>query len=250
MVLNVPGRRGNSLTMVHGSCWPKSGEVDGLLLGGDGFGGDLSVEKGIGGEEGREESVHTAVVVAVGLVGGLEDGGVVEGFVSTHPVAEGVADEDLFDAFALGELGDQVEGVGDGAIEGGVAGIDDFAGGVDGFAVFVFAVEADVVIHLEGEAEGVHFLMTAPAVFLAGDTHAGAEGGPGFVRELGVDGDGDVGHAAAEKALLNPEAAVDGVVVHGIGLGDEPGGVGENAEALAFGGGGEFALGFEGAFSK
>ena len=183
-------------------------------------------------------------------MGGLEDGAIVEGFVAAHPVAEGVADEDLFDAFALGEFGDEVEGVGDGAVEGGVAGVDDFAGGVDGFAVLGFAVEADVAIHLEGEAEGVHFFVAAPAVFFASDTHAGAEGGVGFVRELGVDGDGDIRDAAAEEALLNPEAAVDGGVVHGIGLGDEPGGMSENAEALAFGGGGEFALGFEGAFSK
>ena len=104
-----------------------------------------------------------------------------EGFVAAHPVTEGVADEDLFDAFAFGELGDQVEGIGDGAVEGGVAGVDNFARGVDGFAVFELAVETDVIIHLEGEAEGIHFLVAAPAICFARDAHARAEGGVGFV---------------------------------------------------------------------
>ena len=43
---------------------------------------------------------------------------------------------------------------------------------------------------------------------------------------------------------------MDGVVVHGIGLGDEPGGVSEDAEALAFGRGGQFAFRLEGAFAE
>ena len=41
-------------------------------------------------------------------MGRLQNGGVVEGFIATHPEAEGMADKDLFDAFAFGELPDHV----------------------------------------------------------------------------------------------------------------------------------------------
>ena len=117
----------------------------------------LSIEERVGGDETGDEGVHAAAAVAVGFVGGLEDRGVVEGFVAAHPVAEGVADEDLFDAFALGKLADHIEGIGDRTVEIGIAGVDDFAGGIDGFASFDLAVETDVVIHLEREDRGDPF---------------------------------------------------------------------------------------------
>ena len=112
---------------------------------------------------------------------GLQGGSVVEGFIAAHPVAESMTNEDLLNAFALGELRDEVESVGDRSVKSGVAGVDDFARGIDRFAELEFAEEADMVIHLEGKAERVHFLVAAPTVFLASDAHAGAQGGAGFV---------------------------------------------------------------------
>ena len=55
----------------------------------------LAVEKRIRSDEGCDERLHAAAVVAIGFVGGLQNGGIVEGFVASHPEAEGVADEDL-----------------------------------------------------------------------------------------------------------------------------------------------------------
>jgi hypothetical protein len=66
----------------------------------------------------------------------LQDGGVVDCFVAAHPEAEGVADEDLLGAFTFRELLNHLDGVGDFAVDGGVAGIDDLARGVDGFVEF------------------------------------------------------------------------------------------------------------------
>ncbi len=116
-------------------------------------------------------------------MGRLQNGGVVEGFIATHPEAEGMADKDLFDAFAFGELPDHVDCVLYGAIEIGVARIDDLARGVDGLVKFGRPEQAGVVVHLKGEAEGVHLLMTGPAVFLSCDAHALAKGGLGLVRQ-------------------------------------------------------------------
>lgn len=100
-----------------------------------------------------------------------------------------------------------------------------------------------MIILFEGQAERVHLLMAAPAFFFAGDAHSVAEGGLGLGGQFGVHGDGDVGHGVTEEALANPAAAGDGVVVHGVGVGNEPDGVCEDAEAVVRVHGGD---GFEG----
>lgn len=52
----------------------------------------MAIKKRVRGKEGGSENFHAAVVVAADVAGGLEDGGVVDGFVAPHPEAEGVAD--------------------------------------------------------------------------------------------------------------------------------------------------------------
>ena len=93
-----------------------------------------------------------------------------------------------------------------------------------------------MVIPFKREAERVHFLVAAPAVFFTRDSHAGAEGSAGFVRELSVDRDWDIRYAAAEEAFANPEATMNRVIIHGVGLGGEPRGMSQDSEALTFGG--------------
>ena len=88
-------------------------------------------------------------------MGRLQNGGVVEGFIATHPEAEGMADKDLFDAFAFGELPDHVDRIVYGAIEIGVARIDDLARGVDGLVKFGRPEQAGVVLHLRSEERRV-----------------------------------------------------------------------------------------------
>ena len=55
----------------------------------------FTIEERIGSEERNHEGAEAAAVFEVGLVGGNENGGVVEGFVSSHPVAEGVTHKGL-----------------------------------------------------------------------------------------------------------------------------------------------------------
>jgi len=84
-----------------------------------------SVEKCVGREKRDDQGIHAAAVFAVGFVSCLQDGGVVDCFVATHPEAEGVADEDLLDSFAVSQSVDQLQGVAYLAVECGVTGVDD-----------------------------------------------------------------------------------------------------------------------------
>lgn len=161
----------------------------------------------------------------------MKGGGIAQGFVATEVEAEGVADEDLLDAFGGGEVFEKLEGVGDlGLIERRIAGAVDEAGGVDGLLLFVVSEVAVVSELFEGEAEGVHLFVAAPAFLCAGGgVKSGAEGEGFAFGNAGIDADGDVGNRAAEEVIENPLAATDGVVVEVSRPGDEPGGVGENA---------------------
>ena len=71
----------------------------------------LPEEKGIRRDQCRDQGLEASAVVAVGPVGGLEDGGVIEGFVAAHPKAEGMADKDLLHSLAGSESLDHLERV-------------------------------------------------------------------------------------------------------------------------------------------
>ena len=70
----------------------------------------------------------------------LENRRIIEGFVAAHPETEGMADEDLFGAFAFRDFPNHFNGVGDFSIKCGIAGIDDLARSVDGFVEFQFPI--------------------------------------------------------------------------------------------------------------
>ena len=81
-----------------------------------------SKKKRIRGHECDEGFFETAVGFDVGLVHRHERGGVVEGFVAAHEVAENVTDEDLSHTFAFGEFVHQFDRALDRAIERRIAG--------------------------------------------------------------------------------------------------------------------------------
>ena len=58
----------------------------------------FAIEKGVAGEQGKDELLYAAAALDVGLVGAAQGGCVAECFVAAHEVAKGVAHEDLADA--------------------------------------------------------------------------------------------------------------------------------------------------------
>ncbi|MFT7301713.1 MAG: hypothetical protein ACI8UZ_000548 [Akkermansiaceae bacterium] len=219
----------------------------------------LAVEEGIGGEEGEDDGVEAAATFNVSGVGVDEGFGIGEEFITAHEVAKGVADDGLADAGGLAEAVGEVEGVCDFAIESGVVGSFEKALGIDGesfvgvaeidvigcfvgaffeevvgvFERLLGAEAAEVIEHFEGVAERVHAFVAAPAVFLFGNAgEAITEGHVVVFWNDSFHGDGDFGDGAGEEFFADPLAADDGVGLGVLGVGDEPGGVGEHAFAV------------------
>ena len=85
---------------------------------------------------------------------------------------------------------------------------------------------------LERQTERIHRLMAVPAIRLAGDAHAVAEGLVRLVGQHRVDGDGDFGNRSPQQAFADPPATVNGVVVEVARVGHEPGGMRQQPQAM------------------
>ena len=64
----------------------------------------FSIKECIRVEQGDKEGFHASSVFTIGLVGSLQDGGIVEGLVAAHPKAKGMSDKYLFNALAGSKL--------------------------------------------------------------------------------------------------------------------------------------------------
>ena len=121
---------------------------------------NLAVKKGIGGEQRCQQGFHAPSVVLVGEVGLLENWGIVDGLVTSHPVTENMANENLLDAFTPGQFLNHVNGIGNRPIYSGITAEKNFATGIDWFSLFLFTKDAELIIHFERQAERIHFRGT------------------------------------------------------------------------------------------
>lgn len=216
----------------------------------------FAVEEGIGGEEGEDDGIEATTTFEISHIGVDQCFGIGKEFVAPHEIAEGMTDDGLTDPGGLAEAFGEIDGVFDLAIEGSVSGSPEISFGVDG-KVFVGVAEIDMVGGFVGPlfdevvgmlerflktiaaeiiedfkrvTEGVHALVTAPAIFCFGDAgEAGTKSGMMIVRDFGFDGDGDVGDGACEEFFANPLSPDDGVGLGVLSMGNQPGGMGEDA---------------------
>ena len=141
-----------------------------------------------------------------------------ESLVTAHPVSEGMSYEDLLRPLALRESLNQLDGIGDLAVECRITRVDDLTTRFNGFVEFRSSIDTSVVVHFEWKAQWIHLLVASPTVRFAGDSHTLAKRVFRLIRQHGIDRDWHVGNSAAEQAFANPTAAEYGMVVHGVGM--------------------------------
>ena len=129
---------------------------------------DFAVQESVGRQQGNKKGVHASPAILVSLVRGLQNRGVIQGLVATHPEAKGMTDEDLLDPFVGRQSIDHLQRILDRTVESGVPAVNDFPRGIDGLIQFGGSKEAGMVVHLERQAERIHLLVAGPAVFFAG----------------------------------------------------------------------------------
>jgi len=153
----------------------------------------------------------------------------VECFVATHEVAECVADENLSDAWRVGQPVKHGHRIGYFGVESLHPAVGNCSRGVDRLAQFLGPPTAKMVEHFEGQTDRVRILVALPTVSLFGDLHFLAEGEGLVIGELGVHGDRQVGYDAPKEFSPHPEAALDRVIVEITALGDQPCGLREDS---------------------
>ena len=158
-----------------------------------------------------------------------------ECFVTTHEVAEGVADENLANERRVGQPVKHGHRIGYFGVESLYPAVGDCSRGVDRFAEFLGPPASKMVEHLEGQTDRVGVLVALPTISLFGDLHFLAEGECLVIGELGVHGDRQVGDNAAKEFSSYPEAALNCVVVEITALGDQPSGLSQDAGSLGTG---------------
>ena len=158
-----------------------------------------------------------------------------------------MAHKDLFDPFTGREFVNHLQRVLNRSIQRWIAAEDDFPRGINGLAFVTVAQHPQMIVHFEWQCERVHFLMAAPAFFLAGDPHSLTQSRLGFFRQLGIDRDWNIRYGIAEQTFPNPTSARNRMVFHGVRVRDQPNGVCEDAQAFAGVHGGD---GFQRIFSR
>jgi hypothetical protein len=110
---------------------------------------------------------------------GLESWGIINRFITAHPVAEGVPYKNLFHVLTLGQPVDQFKSIFDLTIQlfnttgdNFPASINRIAMFIDLFSAFDFSKFANMVKHFKGKPQRIHFLMTTPAGILLSHPHA------------------------------------------------------------------------------
>ena len=163
-------------------------------------------------------------------MGGAKRGTITEILVTAGKIAEDVTYENLLNPLALRELAEEIDGAGDRVfIDSLVAGEVNFPARINQPAQLARPPAAEVVEGLKGKSNRVHQLVALPAVFLACDPHALAQGLPRRVRQLRIDGDRYVRHHVSKQSLTHPLAAQDGVVVLVHRPGHQPAGLGQDS---------------------
>ena len=109
-----------------------------------------------------------------------------------------MANEDLFRSFALCQLLDQLDRVGDFAVETGVARFNNLARSIDRLAKLRRAEQPRVIVHFERKSQRIHLFVARPAVLVPSYSHPLAECVLRFIGQHGVDGDRHVGDATSQ----------------------------------------------------
>ena len=196
----------------------------------------MSQEKGIGGKKRGYKGPEAAISLSVGAVSVLQRVGVTEGFVASHEVAEGVADEDLLHFLGCGEPFDHGHGGRELAVDLRKARPSDGSGGIHRLGGIPTLQPPVVVIALEGKSQGIHFLVTALAFRGGGGfLQSVAERGVLFLRNAGIYTDGHVGHGPAKQVGAYPFAPLNGVVFEIPAPCGEPCRMGKDAGAFVLG---------------
>ena len=103
----------------------------------------------------------------------------------------------------------------------------DEGGGIDGFAQFPGTPAAEMVEHLKPKTQRIHFAVTLPAIGFPGYFHFFTKGQGIIVGQLGIHSDGHIRYRPANEFLAHPKSAPDRMVIEVVGLGHQPGRLGQ-----------------------
>ena len=110
--------------------------------------------------------------------------------------------------------------------------VDDLACRVDRPVQFKKPEPPEMIVLLEGQPERVHLAVALVTCLLAGDMHAFTERPSGFLGQLGIHVDWNVGNIAAKQLVAYPVPAPNGVVVEVGRVRHQPGRVRQDPHAL------------------
>ena len=102
---------------------------------------------------------------------------------------------------------------------------------------FLGSETAEVIVDFKGKAKRIHLLVATPAVRGARPVfHPLAKCLLMVRRDNRIHGDRHVGNRPGQQLLANPFATVNGIRLQVLSVGNQPGGMGQNAFAVGNGG--------------
>ena len=116
------------------------------------------------------------------------------------------------------------------------AGPCDSSRGVDWLTGIKSLDAAIVIVALEGKSQGIHFYVAALAIHCgSGFLQSVAKRGVFFLRNAGIDADGNIGNGSAKQVSTDPLAPLNGVVFEIPAPCGEPSRMGKDAGAFVLG---------------